>query len=259
MSEGVTDPELLVTRAYGDARHLTARQSLYQWQRPRYDLPGLVAAELADVTGRVLDVGCAYGQYVRRLRKDRPDLEVVGADLSAGILAGLPGPVVVADAQALPFADDAADAVLALHMLYHVPDIPAAIRELARVLKPGGVLVVSTNSGTDKRELDQLWRRAAGDGHAKLSPTARFPLEAAPELLGATFGDVRVRELPGVVEVTDPAPVVAHLASHEAWAGQAGASFAETVRRAERLVRCDIDDNGVFRVHSLAGLLVCRL
>ncbi|WP_405646473.1 hypothetical protein [Streptomyces sp. NBC_00019] len=49
---------LLGSSAYGDDRHLAARQLIYLWQRPQYDLPGLVAAEPAGVTRRVLDVGC---------------------------------------------------------------------------------------------------------------------------------------------------------------------------------------------------------
>ncbi|MBT2401712.1 class I SAM-dependent methyltransferase [Streptomyces sp. ISL-100] len=261
----VTDVKLLASSAYGDERHLAARQSIYRWQQPQYDLPGLVVEQLQGTTGRVLDVGCGNGKFVRRLRQDRPDLDVIGTDISAGILADVPGPVLVADAQALPFADGCADAVLALHMLYHVRDIPATVTELARVLKPGGVLVASTNSDTDKRELDQLWRRAAGDvlgvaeGPARVSLSARFSLEQASELLGAAFDDIQVHELPGVIELTDPAPIVAHLASYEAWAEQLGVPFVETVQRAEQLAERIIQDNRAFHIRCLGGILVgCR-
>ncbi|MGX1885437.1 class I SAM-dependent methyltransferase [Streptomyces sp. NPDC055287] len=260
----VTDAKLLATSAYGDERHLAARQSIYRWQQPQYDLPGLVVKELKDTSGRVLDVGCGNGKFIKRLRQDRPDLDVIGLDISAGILADVPGPVAVAEAQALPFADDTAEAVLALHMLYHARDIPATVAELARVLKPGGLLVASTNSDTDKRELDQLWRRAAGDvlgvpeGPARVSLSARFSLEQAPELLAMAFSDIQVLELPGVIELTDPAPIVAHLASYEAWAEQPGVPFIETVQRAEQLAERIIRDQGAFRITCLGGILVGR-
>ncbi|MFJ5925775.1 class I SAM-dependent methyltransferase [Kitasatospora sp. NPDC092948] len=260
----VADRALLANSAYADGRHLAARQSIYRWQRPQYDLPGTVVEELADTKGVVLDVGCGNGKFVGRLHEDRPDLRVVGMDISAGILADVEKPVLVADAQALPFADNSIDAVLALHMLYHVGDIPGTVGELGRVLRPGGVLVASTNGENDKAELDRLWARAAGDvlgvgeGPGRVSLSARFSLERAPGVLGEVFGEVRVRRLPGVIEVTDPGPVVAHLASYEAWAGQCGVPFRETVVRAAEIVAARIAAEGVFRIGCLGGVVVCR-
>ncbi|WBP88180.1 class I SAM-dependent methyltransferase [Kitasatospora cathayae] len=261
----VTDKSILANSAYADGRHLAARQSIYRWQQPQYDLPGIVVEELVGTSGIVLDVGCGNGKFVGRLHKDRPDLQVVGMDISAGILADVPKPVLVADAQALPFVDNSADAVLALHMLYHVSDIEATIKELARVLRPDGVLIASTNSDTDKRELDQLWAKAAGDvlgipkGPARVSLSSRFSLEKAPEYLGATFSEVRIQQLPGTIVVTDPTPVVAHLASYEAWAEQCGVPFEETVDRATEIVTSAINTDGSFQIACLGGVLVCRV
>lgn len=261
----VADKSILANSAYADGRHLAARQSIYRWQQPQYDLPGIVVEELAGTSGIVLDVGCGNGKFVSRLQKDRPDLQVVGMDISAGILADVERPVLVADAQALPFADNGADAVLALHMLYHVGDIEATIKELARVVRPGGRLIASTNSDTDKHELDQLWARAAGDvlgipeGPARVSLSSRFSLEKASGYLGMAFRDIRVRELPGTIEITDPAPIAAHLASYEAWAGQCGVPFNETVSRAAEIAAATIATEGSFKITCLGGFLVCRL
>ncbi|MER7766559.1 class I SAM-dependent methyltransferase [Kitasatospora sp. NPDC096140] len=260
----VSDKAVLRHSAYADGRHLAARQSIYRWQQPRYDLPGIVVEELADSSGTVLDVGCGNGRFVDRLRRDRPDLQVVGVDISAGILAEVEKPVLVADAQALPFADHSADAVLALHMLYHVGDIEATIEGLARVLRPDGVLLASTNSDTDKCELDRLWMQAAGDvlgvpeGPPRVSLSSRFSLEKAVGYLGATFGDIRLRELPGSIELTDPAPLIAHLASYEAWASQCGVPFEETVGRAHEIAADTIANEGSFKITCLGGILVCR-
>src|SRR5436305_15089237 len=73
------------------------------------------------------------------------------------------------DAQAIPFEDRGFDAVIANHMLYHVPDRGLALAEVRRVLKPGGRLYTSTIGGSHLRELDELVSRfepglAAPDG-----------------------------------------------------------------------------------------------
>lgn len=159
----VTDRAILTGSAYNTGRHLSARQSIYQWQTPRYDLPGIVVEQLRGTRGTVVDVGCGNGKFIERLRRDRPEMRLLGLDVALGILAGVPRPVAVADAAQLPLASTSVDGALALHMLYHVEDIPTAIKELARVVKPGGVVIASTNSARDKAELDHLWERAAGD------------------------------------------------------------------------------------------------
>jgi SAM-dependent methyltransferase len=100
-----TSRAALAGSAYRDERHLAARQSLYRWQQPTYDLPGMVLDHLPTGGGVVLDVGCGNGRYVTRIRAQRPDLTVVGLDISAGILAHVAPPVAVADAAALPVAD----------------------------------------------------------------------------------------------------------------------------------------------------------
>lgn len=262
----VTDRSRLAGSAYNSDRDLAARQSLYRWQTPRYDLPGIVAERLSAVRvrGRVVDVGCGNGKFIQRLRDDRPDLVLLGLDIAPGILAGVPGPVAVADATRLPLATEGVDAALALHMLYHVPDIPLAVRELSRVVTRDGLVIASTNSDRDKAELDDLWQRAAGDvlgtgrGPARISLSARFTLETAPAVLGEEFGRVETMELPGTIAVHDPEPVIAHMASYRAWADQHDVPFDATIERARAILVEHFDRHGTFEITCLGGVLVCR-
>jgi SAM-dependent methyltransferase len=97
----------------------------------------------------VLDMGCGRGVSVPLIRQMFEPARLVAFDLDAAAieqarrrLAPLLGESVelrVADATRLPFADGEFDAALELGILHHIPDWRAALRETARVLKPGGV------------------------------------------------------------------------------------------------------------------------
>ncbi|HVF19952.1 MAG TPA: methyltransferase domain-containing protein [Mycobacteriales bacterium] len=95
---------------------------------------------------RILDAGCGTGFLAAGLRRARPDLRVVGSDLSQGMLAKARAagawPLIQADATALPVRDDAVDLVVARGVLHHLPDVTAALAEWRRVLRPGGAVVL---------------------------------------------------------------------------------------------------------------------
>lgn len=101
-------------------------------------------AALAPVRGRVLELGCGGGQYLRALRRHRPDLSPCGVDLDDGAVAEagrIPGVESVrADVQKLPFQDGVFAAVIGFDILEHVPDPACVLAEACRVLAPGGVL-----------------------------------------------------------------------------------------------------------------------
>ncbi|WP_197024268.1 class I SAM-dependent methyltransferase [Nocardiopsis sp. CNT312] len=260
-ARATTDHRVLADSAYRDDRDLGARQRLYDYQRPVFDLPGLALDRLADRGGVWADVGCGNGRYLHRVRTDRPDVRAVGLDVSASLLGALQAPVVCADAARLPLGERSVDAVLAMHMLYHLPDPARGIAEFARVLGPGGRVVASTNSRADKHEIDRLWSAAAGTvlgtgrGPRRIKLSEHFPLEDAGEAFGAHFARVRVEELSGVIEVDTPEPVLAHLGSYRAWADQAGVPFEAALEQAAR----DLEERlrrGPFTVTTRQGLVI---
>ncbi len=96
----------------------------------------------------VLDAGCGTGWLAAGLRRARPDLLVIGADLSAGMLgrarAAGAWPLLQADAGRLPVAGESVDLVVARGVLHHLPVVAAALGEWRRVLRPGGAVVLSS-------------------------------------------------------------------------------------------------------------------
>ncbi|MET9433736.1 methyltransferase domain-containing protein [Streptomyces sp. NPDC006551] len=95
----------------------------------------------------LLDLACGTGLVTERL--GRPGLRVHGFDAAYGMARKaaqrLPGRVALADARRLPLPDASVDAVSAVWLLHLVPFADAIVAEAARVLRPGGVLVVTVD------------------------------------------------------------------------------------------------------------------
>jgi SAM-dependent methyltransferase len=254
-----TDRTSLQTRGYADHGPLAARLSIYDHQVDQVDLVGLAVDALAGVRGAVLDAGCGLGQYTARLRAERPDLRVLPLDLSAGM-----GPEVVGDVQALPVRTAGVDAALAMHMLYHVPDIAAAVRELRRVVRPGGVLLASTNGLADKQEIGELLSAALTDltGSPESWPAAddRFSLDDGP-LLEACFDEVTVEVYARETVVPAAEPVVSFIDSFEGLSQRSlptGVDWPALMTRVEARVRDEVARTGAWRMANQVGLFTCR-
>ncbi len=98
-------------------------------------------AEAFDPPGPVLEIGSRHviGQEeIADLRELFPGRPYLGVDAEAG-----PGVEVVADAEALPFADGSVGTVIAMNTLEHVPRFWRGLEEAYRVLRPDGVLLLS--------------------------------------------------------------------------------------------------------------------
>ncbi len=93
-----------------------------------------------------------------------------------------------ADAQQLRLRDSSVDVALAVHMLYHIPDIPAAVGELPRIVRPGGMVLASTYSGGTLAELYDLLDAAVSDflgRPVRARPALSFTTETGTALLEA--------------------------------------------------------------------------
>jgi len=105
----------------------------------------VVLEHLGDLNGkRVADVGCGKGRFARIVKERNPGASVVALDLAEAMLRGIPPDIerVAASMTALPLATEAFDGAYATESLEHAVDIPAAVAELARIVKTGGHIVI---------------------------------------------------------------------------------------------------------------------
>ena len=161
-----------------------------------------LAGEAAPRARAVLDVGCGTGRLLADLTapgRARPGLRAAGLDLAPGMCAAAraaaPAAAIAAgDAEALPFRDGAFDLVVSTSTFQWLPRLEPALRECARVLAPGGVLVVALFAERTLQELKAAWRAAAA-GRLPDRTHRFFTVGDVAGALGAAgLGGVRLEE-----------------------------------------------------------------
>ena len=263
--ERVSGRKYLTDTQYADDRNLRSRQSIYGYQQPLIDIWGR-AYELAGIEGEetLLDVGCGNGRYLTEFRRRGHRGTAIGLDLSVGMLTSVDATGrCAADAEAIPARDACVDVTLAMHMLYHVPDRAAAVAELRRVTRPGGVLVVCTNSESHLREFDSLLDESAtavtGDEHRAIGMLlVTHTLENGAPVLEAAFGTVERHDFVSELVVTDVEPLVNYAASMRAFLSDRDDEVAAILDEVRRRAQARIDRDGAFRIRTHSGCFVCR-
>lgn len=112
---------------------------------PRIYHVQLILRFFGDLHGkRVADIGSGKGRFARVLKDNHPGSSIVAFDLAESMLrvAGKDVAPCCGSMTALPFRSSSFDAAYATESLEHAVDIPAAVAELCRIVKPGGKIVI---------------------------------------------------------------------------------------------------------------------
>jgi ubiquinone/menaquinone biosynthesis C-methylase UbiE len=223
-----TDRDYLLKTQYKDASNLSSRINIHQrfgtnkygwfrWLFDHLDIPE---------PARVLELACGRGDlWLHNLQRMGMGWEVTLSDLSEGMLAeakknlsqsGFPFHFVVMDAQEIHAEKGSINAIIANHVLYHVPDISRALCNIRQALKPGGTFYTSTVGEKHLVELANLVVDFFGDewkfwGSGFL--TERFSLENGMEQIAEHFRNVYLFRYEDALEVTEADPLVEYVYS----------------------------------------------
>ena len=228
-------------------RFSTSQQSWFDWLFTRMEFPE---------HPRVLEIGCGTGALWRENRHRLPsNLDLTLTDLPPGMLEtarqqvqGIAHNVVVADARDLPFDAAMFDVVIANHVLHHVPDLPRAIGEICRVLKPSGRLYAGANGLHHMEDLLLL----LPDTDQTRAVTRHFNLENGKALLDRAFLHVESYEFDNDLEVTDVQPVIDYLESTQDATILAPGVLDAVRQRAGTAIA----EQGAFRIRKSTGIFI---
>lgn len=202
---------------------------------------------------KVLELGCGTGSMWQGVTLPE-GCHVTLTDLSAGMLetarqntSHLHSDYALCDAMELPYAEDSFDVVIANMMLYHVPDIDRALREIRRVLKPKGRFFAATfgEHGVTEAVLEMLGLPCTSNH--------RFTLQNGSAQLAEHFAQVDIMRRPDALDVTDLSDLIAYLRS---MAGMTVLADIPDARLTE-VFTAHMKD-GVLSLPKEYGLFICK-
>src|SRR6185312_10250133 len=172
-----------------DRRLLRVRQRRARQLKPATFLLDRVAADLGERLSAVLrkfDLAVDLGTPSDAVRRMMAANSNIGTVVAAGLAGGEDGLRIAADEEALPFADGSLDLVVSALALQFVNDLPGALIQIRRALKPDGLLLAAIVGGESLTELRSAFAAAESEVERGISPRV------------APFADIR--ELGGLLQ-----------------------------------------------------------
>jgi ubiquinone/menaquinone biosynthesis C-methylase UbiE len=260
----LTDPDSLRTDQYKDSSNLSARAALHQrfstnqigwhfWVFDQFNFPE---------DCKILEVGSGPGYLWQQNQNRFPtSWNLCLSDISIGMLEEARTALgstmcyrfAVHDATNIPFPENEFDAIIANHMLYHLPDIPAALKEVKRVLKPNSCLYAATNGPAHLQEI-KAWKSQFFPDIENPdwgTPTLRFSMENGEDLLNQDFKDIHFLEYPDSLLVDQVEPIIRYIRSYT--------KLEETDARTTELrdfLQRQITKNGSIQITKESGMFV---
>lgn len=261
------DPNYLRNDQYKTADNLTARVDLhkafstnkyswFRWVFDQLDLPS---------NARILEIGCGRGDlWQENISKVPANWDITLSDFSEGMLAETKTNLAAAahsfkfkqiDIRAIPFDDDQFDAVIANHMLYHVPDRDNALHEVSRVIGPGGKFYATTVSAGHMSELTQLVGEFTGEEISFDFDCRRldFVLENGSVQLEPFFESIEMRQYDDALVVTEIEPLENYV-----WSGRFKQALKGRRNKFHEFLKARMKEQGAIHISKDSGIFICR-
>ena len=249
-------PVNLNARANLHARFSTNRQGWLNWIFSHFDFPP---------DPSILEAGCGPGTlWLENLGRLSRSWKFTLTDFSSGMLeqaraslseASSNFSFQVADIQDLPFHDHSFDAVIANHMLYHVPDLKKGLGEVSRVLNDSGWFYAATNGIAHMAELFELMSDFLGRRIHNSRDDFGFRLDNGGAILSEYFSEVEVLHFEDHLLVTEVAPLLDYYYS----SGRLSEPIADRMEEFREFLEASLQKSGAIRIQKDAGTFIGKV
>ena len=207
------NPSNFATRRKVHEKFGTNKYDWYKWVFDHFDFPPKC---------KILELGSGLGTlWLNNQERIQKDWDITLSDFSQEMLDNLkqnlenaihPFNFRLVNVENMPYADASLDVVIANALLYLVPDLEKAIKEIVRVLKPGGILVASTSGSKYMKELEELIEKYDLSVHRGYTQYS-FSLDNGKDLLLPYFSKSELFRFENALLVTEAEPLADYILS----------------------------------------------
>ena len=213
-----------VKKQYKTASNFEARSRLfkkystnkYNWYKWIFDNSSFPA------NSKILELGCGLGAlWSKNKRRINKHWDITLSDFSRAMLTKTKENLrelkhkinfKVINIEKIPYKDESFDVAIANGLLYLVPDLKKSIKEIARIIKPGGILLASTSGSKYMKELQNLLKKSKLPVHTNYS-SYQFSLENGKKLLSPYFSKIKLIRHTNSLLVTKAKPLTDYILS----------------------------------------------
>ena len=233
-------------------KYSTNKQGWFNWLFHQIDFSHV---------NRLLELGCGNGKLWQENKINLRNREIFLSDISEGMIEEVRNKLgsdfncIVADAEKIPFKDAYFDTIIANHVLFYLNDLDAGLKEISRVLKPGGIFYCSTYGKEHMKEITQIVQDF--DSRVTLSNHSLydiFGLENGKSILKKYFSNVQRLDYEDALVITEVKPLIDYIMSCH---GNQNEILGPRLNEFKEYIESILKEKGNIKVTKQAGLFKC--